>query len=103
MKVNDLHSVVRGLDPRDPRMLDRSTDKPAAPTQETADGDSLDVSLSAHVSARSAENAATDAQDASELTPDRISEISGRVQSGFYNSPAVLAESANRILTFYSR
>jgi len=103
MKVNDLHGALRGIDPRDLRKPDRPDGQPASQTQETADGDSLDLTLSAHVSARSTENAAAASQDASSLTPARTAEIRDRIQAGFYNSPAILAESADRLLSFYSK
>jgi len=103
MKVNDLHSVVQGIDPRGIRKPDKSADKLPNPTQESADGDSLDVTLSNHLSARSAATAAEASDETSALSPSRVAEIRDRVQSGFYNSPAVLADTATRLLSFYAQ
>jgi anti-sigma28 factor (negative regulator of flagellin synthesis) len=103
MKVNDLHGAIRGLDPRDIRKPDKPTDRPDGPARQTADGDTLDVTLSAHVSARSVENSAAESQDTSSLSPSRLAEIRGRIQSGFYNQPTILSETADKLLSFYSR
>ena len=103
MKVNDLQSVVQGLDPRVLRRPDKPPDKPAPASLESADGDSLDVNLATHVSERAAMNATDSSQDTSTLDPSRVAEIRDRIQSGFYNSPSVLADSVDRMLSFYSR
>ncbi|HEY3295793.1 MAG TPA: hypothetical protein VGL38_10160 [bacterium] len=102
MKVNDLHGAIRGLDPRELQKTERPPEKPEAANHQSTDGDSLDVSLSAHVSARSSENMDA-SQEASALSPARVQEIRDRIQSGFYNSPAVIGDTADKLLSFYSR
>jgi hypothetical protein len=104
MKVNDLHSAIRGIDPGEIARSNRqNAEKPAASPHETVDGDSLDLTLSARITARSEDNAVAETQPVSELTPARMSEIQERIRSGFYNQPTILTDTAERVLNFYSR
>jgi len=104
MKVNDLHSAIRGIDPGEIARPNRQNAEKTAPApHESTDGDSLDLTLSARVTARSGDDAAAESQEVSSLTPARLSEIQDRIQSGFYNQPAILADTADRIQNFYSR
>ncbi len=104
MKVNDLHSALRGVDPREVAKSSRPTpEKVANPRQESVDGDSLDLSLSSRISAASVDGSAAAPEAESELSPARIAEIRGRIQSGFYTQPGPMPDIAERILNYYSR
>jgi len=102
MKVPDIHSVVHGLDPT---RQGRSTHipSPSAPRDtKNADGDRLDVSLSARISGISKEVAESLSAHEGELSAARQEEILVRIRSGFYNTEDLLDDTGQRILDFYS-
>jgi anti-sigma28 factor (negative regulator of flagellin synthesis) len=104
MKVNDLHSAIRGVDARDlARTARGNSEKTPAPARESADGDSLELTLSAQLSAGSASESETSSHVESALTDNRLAEIQSRIKSGFYSQPGTLADTADRILSYYSR
>jgi anti-sigma28 factor (negative regulator of flagellin synthesis) len=98
MKIQDLNSALRGIDPRDAQKLDRSSQKPKGAEAKTDDGDALELSTSARISITSPSSPVSE-----ELSTERIAEIRDRIQSGFYNQPAVAAETVQRLAAFYSR
>jgi anti-sigma28 factor (negative regulator of flagellin synthesis) len=103
MKINDVSNVVRGIDPRDVQKNGQTPLRPAGQEIKSDDGDSLNLSASARISAGSVDNSAAVAADESVLTSDRIAEIKSRIQSGFYDQQGPASEIASRVLNFYAR
>jgi anti-sigma28 factor (negative regulator of flagellin synthesis) len=98
MKIPDLNSALRGIDPRDAQRLDRTTHRPKGADAKSEDGDALELSSSAKISITSTPTTAPDG-----LSSARVAEIQDRIQSGFYGQPSVVAETAQRLASFYSR
>jgi anti-sigma28 factor (negative regulator of flagellin synthesis) len=103
MKINDVNGVIRQIDPRDAQKTGQSPIRPAGQEIKSADGDSLDLSASARISAGSVGASAAAATEETSLTPARIAEIKSRIQSGFYDQPGPASDIAARVLNFYAR
>ncbi|MBU0509639.1 hypothetical protein KKH27_12500 [bacterium] len=102
MKVPDIQGVVRGLDPRQSVKPDRRSESDHPHNVRTADGDSLDVGLSARIMAASKEVLEESAAHDPELSVNRLAEIHERLRSGFYDRPDLIESTGQRILDFYA-
>jgi hypothetical protein len=101
MKVNDLNGVLKGIGPLDNRRTEHANGNNPAKETRSDYGDSLDLSLSARASVSSGPGAASEVEPG--LAPDRLADIRARIAEGYYNSPAVEAQIADRVLGFYAR
>ncbi|RPH95755.1 hypothetical protein EHM69_03470 [candidate division KSB1 bacterium] len=103
MRIQNVHGTLRGLDQRELKKTEDANNRPISQEKKSEDGDSLDVSLSSRISALSVTNETDRIGETSELTPQRIQEIQGRIESGFYNTPSTSTAIADRLLNFYSK
>lgn len=103
MKIQDVQYAIKGLDPKEARRTDLPKNRAAEGQSKSEDGDTLDLSLSARVSAFSAPEIAELADEPDALTPERAAEIRDRIESGYYTQPATTAAVAERLLSFYGR
>jgi hypothetical protein len=69
----------------------------------SADGDALDLSLSARVSELSSQMAAGLSDPPADLMPERMGQIQSRIGSGFYNQSETAGATADQLLSFYGR
>ena len=103
MKVNDLHGILKGTDPRDSRVPDQAPARRNPDGTRNAHGDSLDLTLSVSLSDISSRVASEAPDSESHLTPDRLAEIRSRLDTGFYGQTQALQTVADGILDFYGR
>ncbi|MCX6601445.1 MAG: hypothetical protein NT025_07770 [bacterium] len=103
MKIQNPQAVTTGLDPLGARRADQPLARPTEKNIRSDDGDALDVSLSVRMSELS-KQIATELRDTpTELTPERMGQIQGRIGSGFYSQPETAAATAGQLLSFYGR
>lgn len=103
MRIQDLQGVIKGIDPREARRSESSADRAREKSTVSDDGDILDLTLSARVSALSTDIAETITGPSDNLAADRANEIQTRINSGFYDQPPTAAAVADRLLNFYGR
>jgi anti-sigma28 factor (negative regulator of flagellin synthesis) len=103
MKVSDVHGVIRGLDPREAQRTPVQPGHSGRTEEQSADGDALDLSLSAKITTNSAVMSAPAQNEADDLSPQRIADIRTRIAEGHYNQESTLETLAARVLDFYSR
>jgi hypothetical protein len=103
MKVNDIQSALRGIDPRDAQKTERPKQDPVESEVKSSDGDALQISINPRMSAVSGSDKAAQGEDISVLSSARIREIESRVKSGFYDQPQVAQQTAQNLLDFYAR
>jgi hypothetical protein len=101
MKVNDIHNVVRSLDPQE--ILRQRTDKnQTVPVkQNSPDGDRLDISLSAKITNEYGASTVAETDSQTELSAQQISDIRTRIANGDYDRPDVLNDLSLQIRDFY--
>lgn len=103
MRIQELPSLFRNPDIRQPLATGEKARPPHNPEAKSADGDVLDVSLSSKISTLSEEASKTIGESEEGLTAERITEIRARIDAGFYASPVTLSATAEQLLDFYSR
>jgi hypothetical protein len=103
MKIQNPQAVVGGLDPLASRRADQPSARPAEKQFKSADGDALDLSLSARVSELSSQMAAGLAEASPDLPPERMAQIRSRIGSGFYSQPETAVATADQLFSFYGR
>ena len=101
MKIQNPQAVAGGLDPLGTRRSNQVPSRPAENRAKSADGDALDLSLSARVSELSSQMAAGLTDPPADLTPERMGQIQNRIGSGFYNQSETTGATADQLLSFY--
>jgi hypothetical protein len=100
MKIQDSAAVIRAI----PSPVERDTTAPrqtgtvAAPS---GDGDS--ANLVSHQLAQSAARRTSLTTDFANISTERRAEIAARVSSGFYENPAAVQQTAEKMSAFYAR
>jgi anti-sigma28 factor (negative regulator of flagellin synthesis) len=103
MRVNDISTVVHGLDPRDAAKSALKPGKSPDVDKKSVDGDALDLSASAQLTANSSMTLEAASVTDSDLTPEQVAELRAKIASGHYNKPASLDALAQKISDFYAR
>jgi hypothetical protein len=101
MKINDIHSVVRGLDPQEVLRQRSDKDQSAQIRKNSPDGDKLDISLSARITSEYNANGTSGTDPLTELTAKEISDIRTRIANGDYDRGDVLNTLAQQIRDYY--
>ena len=103
MKVNDIQSVVRGLDPREAQRQTTEKDRATQADQNSRDGDKLEISVLSKITSEYSSNEITEADQTAELTAQEIGEIRARIADGHYDRPETLKALAQQIRDFYGQ
>jgi hypothetical protein len=101
MKIQNPQAVVQHLDRLRADRADQPLARPAEKQAKSADGDALDLLLSARVSELSSEIASGLTDPPADLTPERMGQIQNRIGSGFYNQSETTGATADQLLNFY--
>ncbi len=103
MKVQDVNGLVRSIDPRTTKRPEQQPIPTSPKDVRNSDGDSLDIQLSSRISdiSNSVEEAAVTTEIT--LSRDRLRQIEQRIHSGFYDTPVVSEDTANKLLEFYAQ
>jgi hypothetical protein len=100
MRIQDIRSTIRGLDGRPQADAPKTgSGAPAESQNSSIHGDLIELSPAAQLAAAAPDQLAASAPEA--MSPERLAEIRNRVQTGFYTSPATLADAAGKLREFY--
>lgn len=102
MRIEPTRNLITGLDPRELPGNKSDAAKSDHIPSPTAQGDRIEISLNSELSVTNVVAKNSESSQEMQLTPERISEIQTRINSGFYGSDHVLGQATQEILELYS-